>query len=149
MRFWRDHLQVRIQRGGFDWYSVVGRHRQKNAIMMIDFAIEAEREHGWTSRQAIYEACLLRFRPIMMTTCAALLGGLPLAIVWASDRSSEAVGHYHRRRLDLQPDVDSLHNAGDLHLSTVRRHGYSQASDRLSLLASRLFLNLDRKMLNH
>ena len=53
---------------------------KKNAIMMIDFAIEAEREHGWTSRQAIYEACLLRFRPIMMTTFAALLGGLPLAI---------------------------------------------------------------------
>jgi multidrug efflux pump subunit AcrB len=53
---------------------------KKNAIMMIDFAIEAERTHGWTSRQAIYEACLLRFRPIMMTTLAALLGGLPLAI---------------------------------------------------------------------
>ncbi len=53
---------------------------KKNAIMMIDFAIEAERAHGWTSRQAIYEACLLRFRPIMMTTFAALLGGLPLAI---------------------------------------------------------------------
>ncbi len=53
---------------------------KKNAIMMIDFAIEAERLHGWSSRKAIYEACLLRFRPIMMTTFAALLGGLPLAI---------------------------------------------------------------------
>jgi hydrophobe/amphiphile efflux-1 (HAE1) family protein len=53
---------------------------KKNAIMMIDFAIEAERDKGLTARQAIYEACLLRFRPIMMTTMAALLGGLPLAL---------------------------------------------------------------------
>jgi multidrug efflux pump len=52
---------------------------KKNGIMMVDFALEAEREHGKTSTEAIYEACLLRFRPIMMTTMAALLGGLPLA----------------------------------------------------------------------
>ena len=52
---------------------------KKNAIMMIDFALEAERERGKTPREAIHEACLLRFRPIMMTTAAALLGGLPLA----------------------------------------------------------------------
>jgi multidrug efflux pump len=53
---------------------------KKNAIMMIDFALDAERTKGLTSRQAIYEACLLRFRPIMMTTSAALFGALPLAI---------------------------------------------------------------------
>ena len=53
---------------------------KKNAIMMIDFALVAEREHGKTPEEAIYEACLLRFRPIMMTTMAALLGGLPLAL---------------------------------------------------------------------
>jgi multidrug efflux pump len=53
---------------------------KKNAIMMIDFALDAERRHGKTPREAIYEACLLRFRPIMMTTMAALLGGLPLAL---------------------------------------------------------------------
>ncbi len=53
---------------------------KKNAIMMIDFALVAERQHGKTPREAIYEACLLRFRPIMMTTMAALLGGLPLAL---------------------------------------------------------------------
>jgi multidrug efflux pump len=47
---------------------------------MIDFALEAEREHGKTARDAIYEASLLRFRPIMMTTLAALLGALPLAL---------------------------------------------------------------------
>ena len=53
---------------------------KKNAIMMIDFAIEAERDHGMTPDAAIREACLLRFRPIMMTTMAALLGALPLVI---------------------------------------------------------------------
>ena len=53
---------------------------KKNAIMMIDFALEAERNRGLSSVDAIYEACLLRFRPIMMTTMAALLGALPLAI---------------------------------------------------------------------
>ena len=53
---------------------------KKNAIMMIDFALEAERTEGKNSTDSIYEACLLRFRPIMMTTMAALLGGLPLAL---------------------------------------------------------------------
>ncbi|HSN28465.1 MAG TPA: efflux RND transporter permease subunit, partial [Kofleriaceae bacterium] len=53
---------------------------KKNAIMMIDFALEAEREHNMKPEEAIYQACLLRFRPIMMTTMAALLGGLPLAL---------------------------------------------------------------------
>ena len=53
---------------------------KKNAIMMIDFALEAERQEGKSPLEAIYEACLLRFRPIMMTTMAALLGGLPLAL---------------------------------------------------------------------
>src|SRR5579872_4207385 len=53
---------------------------KKNAIMMIDFALDAERKRGLSSADAIYEACLLRFRPIMMTTMAALLGALPLAI---------------------------------------------------------------------
>jgi multidrug efflux pump len=53
---------------------------KKNAIMMIDFALEAEREEHKPAEEAIYQACLLRFRPIMMTTMAALLGGLPLAL---------------------------------------------------------------------
>jgi multidrug efflux pump len=53
---------------------------KKNAIMMIDFALEAERRDGKTPEEAIFQACLLRFRPITMTTMAALLGGLPLAI---------------------------------------------------------------------
>ncbi|MGZ7041439.1 MAG: efflux RND transporter permease subunit, partial [Thermoanaerobaculia bacterium] len=53
---------------------------KKNAIMMIDFALEAERKENRSPRDAIREACLLRFRPIMMTTMAALFGGLPLAL---------------------------------------------------------------------
>ena len=53
---------------------------KKNAIMMIDFALDAERKEGKPPTEAIYEACLLRFRPIMMTTMAALLGALPLAV---------------------------------------------------------------------
>ena len=53
---------------------------KKNAIMMIDFALEAQRKEGKPPHEAIYQACLLRFRPIMMTTMAALLGGLPLAL---------------------------------------------------------------------
>jgi multidrug efflux pump len=53
---------------------------KKNGIMIVDFALESEREHGKSSTDAIYEASLLRFRPIMMTTMAALLGGIPLAV---------------------------------------------------------------------
>jgi multidrug efflux pump len=53
---------------------------KKNAIMMIDFALEAERTEGMSPEESIYQACLLRFRPIMMTTAAALLGALPLAL---------------------------------------------------------------------
>jgi multidrug efflux pump len=53
---------------------------KKNGIMMVDFALEGERQHGKNATDAIYEACLLRFRPIMMTTMAALLAGLPLAL---------------------------------------------------------------------
>jgi multidrug efflux pump subunit AcrB len=53
---------------------------KKNAIMMIDFALDAEREQKLPPEKSIYQACLLRFRPIMMTTMAALLGALPLAL---------------------------------------------------------------------
>jgi multidrug efflux pump len=53
---------------------------KKNAIMMIDFAVEAEREQGLSPEESIYQACILRFRPIMMTTLAALFGAVPLAV---------------------------------------------------------------------
>src|SRR5207237_8774549 len=53
---------------------------KKNASVMIDFALDAERNEGKPPHESIYQACLLRFRPIMMTTMAALLGGVPLAL---------------------------------------------------------------------
>jgi multidrug efflux pump len=62
--------------------------------MMIDFALEAEREQGRTPREAIFEACLLRFRPILMTTLAALLGALPLML-------GDGVGSEMRRPLGI------------------------------------------------
>jgi multidrug efflux pump subunit AcrB len=67
---------------------------KKNAIMMIDFALDAERKEGKPPEDAIYEACLMRFRPIMMTTMAALLGALPLAV-------GTGVGSELRRPLGL------------------------------------------------
>ena len=85
---------------------------QKNAIMMIDFALDAERKEGKPPEDAIYQACLLRFRPIMMTTMAAMLGGLPLAL--GSGTGSELrrplgisiVGGLHH-----QPGADAVHDA--------------------------------------
>jgi multidrug efflux pump len=53
---------------------------KKNAIMMIDFALDLERKEGYQPADAIFQACLLRFRPIIMTTLAAMLGGVPLAL---------------------------------------------------------------------
>src|SRR5574341_1248685 len=61
---------------------------KKNAIMMIDFAIEAERRDGKNARDAILEACSIRFRPIMMTTMAALMGTLPIALGWGAGAES-------------------------------------------------------------
>jgi HAE1 family hydrophobic/amphiphilic exporter-1 len=61
---------------------------KKNAIMIIDFAIEARRHHGRPAQDAIYEACVVRFRPIMMTTLAALAGTLPIALGWGSGAES-------------------------------------------------------------
>ena len=57
---------------------------KKNAIMQIDFALEAERKEGKSPLDAIYEGCMIRFRPIMMTTMAALLGGIPIALGWGA-----------------------------------------------------------------
>jgi len=57
---------------------------KKNAIMQIDFALEAERQHGKSPTEAIFEGCIIRFRPIMMTTMAALLGSLPIALGWGA-----------------------------------------------------------------
>jgi multidrug efflux pump subunit AcrB len=67
---------------------------KKNAIMMVDFALAAERNEGKNSRDSIFEACLLRFRPILMTTMAAMLGALPLAV-------GSGVGYELRRPLGI------------------------------------------------
>jgi HAE1 family hydrophobic/amphiphilic exporter-1 len=61
---------------------------EKNAIMMIDFALTAQREEGKPAEEAIFQACLIRFRPIMMTTMAALMGTLPIALGWGAGASS-------------------------------------------------------------
>jgi HAE1 family hydrophobic/amphiphilic exporter-1 len=61
---------------------------KKNAIMMIDFAIARERQHGVGAHEAITEAALIRFRPIMMTTLAALMGSLPIALGWGQGGAS-------------------------------------------------------------
>ena len=61
---------------------------KKNAIMMIDFALEAQRNEGKTPLEAIYQGCLVRFRPIMMTTMAALMGTLPIALGFGAGAES-------------------------------------------------------------
>ena len=61
---------------------------KKNAIMQIDFALESERQHGKSPADAIYEGCVIRFRPIMMTTMAALLGAVPIAMGYGSGGES-------------------------------------------------------------
>ena len=74
---------------------------KKNAIMMIDFALEAERKEGKTPLEAIYQACLLRFRPIMMTTMAALFGGIAAGARHRHRvRAAPAARHHDRRRTD-------------------------------------------------
>ena len=95
---------------------------KKNGIMMVDFALEGERKHGKNATDAIYDACLLRFRPIMMTTMAALLAGIPLALGTGHRLgAAPAAGHLHGRRTAAQPGADAVHHAGDLHL--LRRPG--------------------------
>ena len=90
---------------------------KKNAIMMVDFAIEASRHGATTSREAIEQACLLRFRPIMMTTAAALLGALPLAFGTGEGLGdARAARHRDRRRADREPDAHALYDAGGLSL---------------------------------
>jgi multidrug efflux pump len=88
---------------------------KKNAIMMIDFALDAQRAHGQTPREAIYTAAVLRFRPIMMTTMAAMLRR-PAARLRQRRRRRDAPAarDLDRRRADREPGADPLHDAGDL-----------------------------------
>ena len=91
---------------------------KKNAIMMIDFAIEAKRSRNLSSYDAIFEACLLRFRPIMMTTSAAILGAVPLALSFGNGGEiRRPLGHRDRGRAADQSVADALHDARALSLS--------------------------------
>ncbi len=84
---------------------------KKNAIMMIDFALQAERDHGLPPVEAIYQACLLRFRPIMMTTLAAMFGGLPLAIgMGVGSELRKPLGHHHCRRTAGVADAHAVYH---------------------------------------
>ena len=103
---------------------------QKNAIMMIDFALDAERKEGKPPEEAIYQACLLRFRPIMMTTMAALLGGLPLALgPGTGSELRRPLGISHRRRPAYQP-VLTLYTTPVVYLAFDRLAIRSQAPSR-------------------
>ncbi len=88
---------------------------KKNAIMMIDFALQAERDGGKNTEEAIFEACMLRFRPILMTTMAALFGAIPLAFgTGTGSELRRPLGNCHHRWPDRQPDADAVHHAGRL-----------------------------------
>ena len=88
---------------------------KKNAIMMIDFALEAERTQGLSPRESIIQASLLRFRPIMMTTLAALFGALPLALEGGTGSElQEPAGRHHHRRPAAVAAAHPLHHAGHL-----------------------------------
>ena len=95
---------------------------KKNAIMMIDFALDAQRKGGLAPREAITQASLLRFRPILMTTMAALLGALPLMLSYgAGSELRRPLGHRDRGRLDRESAPHIVHDAG--HLSGLRSSG--------------------------
>ena len=90
---------------------------KKNGIMMVDFAAVAEREHGKTPTDAIYEACLVRFRPIMMTTMCALVGTLPIALgLGCGRRVAASARPGGGRRAAGVAVADALHHAGLLRL---------------------------------
>ena len=94
---------------------------KKNGIMMVDFALTAEREQGMKPQEAIYRACLLRFRPIMMTTMCALLSGLPLMLGHGAGlRAAPAAGLRDGRRAGPVAGADAVHHAGGLPLPRPR-----------------------------
>ncbi len=89
---------------------------KKNAIMMVDFALEAQRHGNLTPQEAIFQACLLRFRPIMMTTLAALFGALPLALSGGDGWSCGNPGDRRCRRTGNEPAPYAVYHAGGVSL---------------------------------
>ena len=96
---------------------------KKNGIMLIDFALDAERHQGMTPEQSIYQACMLRFRPILMTTMAALLGGVPLMLgTGTGSEIRQPLGYSIVGGLHPVAAADALHDAGRLSLPRPARH---------------------------
>ena len=96
---------------------------KKNAILMIDFALQLERGENLDPEEAIYRAAMLRFRPIMMTTFAAILGALPLAIGLGQGAAlAPAARAYHHRRADREPGAHALHHPRRLSGPRPARH---------------------------
>ena len=91
---------------------------KKNGIMMVDFALEGERQRGLSAVEAIHEACLARFRPILMTTMSAMLGAVPLLVATGPGAElRRPLGDDHHRRADRVAGPDALHDA--CHLSVA------------------------------
>ena len=91
---------------------------KKNGIMLVDFALEAERSEGLTPEESIYRACMLRFRPILMTTMAALLGGVPMMLgTGVGSEIRQPLGYAIVGGLLSVADSDALYDAGRLYLS--------------------------------
>ena len=109
-------LALNVMGAGLDVIGVIGIVLligivKKNAIMMIDFALEAQRVEGKSPREAIHQACLLRFRPILMTTMSALFAALPLMFGAGHGlRIAPPARHLHRRRPPGQPAPDPVHH---------------------------------------
>ena len=90
---------------------------KKNGIMLVDFAIVAERDDHLSAHDAMRRAALLRFRPIMMTTMAAMLGGVPLMLgTGTGSELRQPLGYAIVGGLHRQPGPDAVHDAGDLYL---------------------------------
>ncbi len=90
---------------------------KKNGIMLVDFALQVEHSEGLTAEESIYQACVLRFRPILMTTMAALLGAVPMMLgTGVGSENSPAARLRHRRRPCCVADSDPLYDAGHLYL---------------------------------
>ena len=111
---------------------------KKNGIMMVDFAINAERRDGVTPQDAIRQACLLRFRPILMTTMAAMLTGLPLMLGRRRVGTAAAAGLCDGGRIGAEPGADAVHHAGDLSVPGSAAALLSPGRRRMPMLAEKM-----------
>ena len=104
---------------------------KKNGIMIVDFALEGERKHGLDPATAIFEASIVRFRPILMTTLAALLAAVPLVDCDGAGHGAAASARHHdHRRADRVADPHALHDAGDLSADGPAETAAGRAADR-------------------